>query len=343
MSVKTDLIIVHSPCRDGYTAELCARLYYKRRAENSTKPVEDIPNSDISMVNDFEVWGVEPNSETCLKMLKERTTKFINSGKKINNIRIFDLAIQPDHANYLVGAFDCTDIEIYDHHKTFKEAWNEYKKNDPAMYSIWEDKLHYDVSHCGAYLAWQYYFPGTDVPAYILYVEDRDLWRFDAPNSVEINEALFCNHIKYGEHEEYLKTYFQFSSSQDENRYYDTLAEVGKSLINAKNRRMETLYKTGYFIKFDGYKIFACNASHMDASDLGNFAVTKGDCDAAFLWRYVPETNTIGISVRTDNKNPNALDASELCKKYGGGGHKNAAGFEIPARNISLILREVPN
>lgn len=327
MTEKIDIVIVHKPCRDGYTAGLCAYKYYQ--IENAK------PNANI---RNFEIWGVEPNKTTCMKMLTEKITEFLESGKHVNTIRIFDLAIGPDAVNLLVSKLECTDIEIYDHHKTFLESWEEYKTTDPNMYLIWKDKLHYDVNHCGAYLAWKYYFPNERVPLYILYVEDRDIWQFKQPASNEIGEALFNNEIRYDDPAAYIETYFSFSSQEEEQKYFDSLEQIGKSLVNAKNKRMESLYKTGYFIEFDGHRIWACNASHNDASDLGNLAVTKGDCVAAFIWRYQSENNSIAISTRSDNKNPDALDVSQLCKKYGGGGHRNAAGFEIPVEKINLIL-----
>lgn len=330
MTEKIDIVIVHKPCRDGYTAGLCAYKYYQ--IENAK------PNA---IIQNFEIWGAEPNKHTCLKTLTEKATEFIESGKVVNTIRIFDLAVEPAVLNMLAAKLSCTDIQVHDHHKTFYETWAEYKKTDPQMYSMWEDKLFYDVTHSGAYLAWKYYFPDEPVPLYVLYVEDRDIWQFKQPASMEIGEALFNNEIRNDDPIKYLETYFNFPNQIEEQKYFDSLEQIGKSLVNAKNKRMDSLYRTGYFIEFDGHRIWACNASHNDASDLGNLAVTKGDCAAAFIWRYIPENNTIGISTRSNNKDPNAIDVSQLCKNHGGGGHFHAAGFEIPVDQIGTILNRL--
>lgn len=316
-----DIIIVHCPCQDGFTAELCARYYYK-----TMKPDTQ-----------YEVWGMEPNKDTCQQEIMRRIEGFIKSGNTCGSVRCFDLSIQPIHANTLQNGLGTADIQVYDHHVTFDTAWKEYERTSPTYFAKWAAKIHYDVTHCGAYLAWKYYFPDLPVPRYILYVEDRDLWRHTQPDSKEINEALYVTGRTLSTPDDWFAKFFGLIP-EAEDALFAGLVESGKYLLIAKNHRIECLYKTGFRINFDGYVAFSCNATHIDASDLGNYAVHK-DYQIALLWRFDGKTKRVNVSVRSNNEDPNGgVDVSKLCVKYGGGGHKNAAGFELDPAHIGVLL-----
>ena len=51
------------------------------------------------------------------------------------------------------------------------------------------------------------------------------------------------------------------------------------------------------------------------------------DCDFAMIWYYDHNDKGIRVSLRAFH---DAVDVSEISKKYGGGGHKKAAGFRLP-------------
>lgn len=68
-------------------------------------------------------------------------------------------------------------LTVIDHHKTAAE--------DLAPLGIVIDQ-----TQSGAVLAWKHFFPGTPVPPLLLYVQDRDLWRWELPQSREVSAAL---------------------------------------------------------------------------------------------------------------------------------------------------------
>lgn len=77
----------------------------------------------------------------------------------------------------------------------------------------------------------------------------------------------------------------------------------------------------------------------IDKSDVGN--VLSTGCDFALLWSYHAKEDKIGCSLRSDGR----VDVSQsiflltvVAKKYGGGGHRAAAGFSIPTSGLGLIL-----
>jgi oligoribonuclease NrnB/cAMP/cGMP phosphodiesterase (DHH superfamily) len=226
------------------------------------------------------------------------------------------------------------DIEVYDHHLSFQRIWE----------GRWTDKLHYDVTHSGAYLAWRYYFGDEPPPLLILYVEDRDIWSWSQPNSKEINEALFADSPMYSEPDTWIERYFSFDTREAEQSYFDGLQRNGELLMRVKEMRCKTLFRTGKVIELNGIRVFSVNASHMDASDLGNYAVSqltdddKYLCDAALVWRINTETGRVDISARTLNTRDPNIDVSAICAKYGGGGHRNAGGFELGLEHLNMLL-----
>ena len=53
--------------------------------------------------------------------------------------------------------------------------------------------------------------------------------------------------------------------------------------------------------------------------------------DFTVYWNYDGVKKQYCISMRSNNTK---IDVNEICKKYGGGGHRNAAGCSIPGTNI---------
>lgn len=66
---------------------------------------------------------------------------------------------------------------LFDHHKTAMEAVG----GEPNCY--------FDMKKAGARLAWEFFFPGEPVPKLIEYVEDRDLWLWQLPDTKEFDVA----------------------------------------------------------------------------------------------------------------------------------------------------------
>ena len=66
------------------------------------------------------------------------------------------------------------------------------------------------------------------------------------------------------------------------------------------------------------------NASHW-MSEIG--ARLAPDCDVALIWYWDHEDSMTKVSLRAFH---DTVDVSEIAKKFGGGGHRKAAGFILP-------------
>ena len=52
------------------------------------------------------------------------------------------------------------------------------------------------------------------------------------------------------------------------------------------------------------------------------------DCDFALVWYWDHEAKHTKVSLRAFHE---TVDVAEVAKKFGGGGHRKAAGFQLPA------------
>lgn len=107
-----------------------------------------------------------------------------------------------------------------------------------------------------------------------------------------------------------------------------SICQSGNNIIEHRKSLMKTICdKKGFETNLDGYKCFAVNMPLMSSDDFIISNAKMYDLLISFsfngkLWSY---------SIRSET-----VDCSELAAKYGGGGHKGAAGFVLN----SLILEE---
>ena len=60
------------------------------------------------------------------------------------------------------------------------------------------------------------------------------------------------------------------------------------------------------------------------------------DCDFALIWYWDHEDQLTKVSLRAFHE---TVDVSEISKEFGGGGHKKAAGFQLPkSKHIESIF-----
>ena len=77
--------------------------------------------------------------------------------------------------------------------------------------------------------------------------------------------------------------------------------------------------------KFGGKDVLVVNASHW-MSEIG--ARLAPDCDFALVWYWDHESLHTKASLRAFHE---TVDVAEIAKKFGGGGHRKAAGFQLAA------------
>jgi nanoRNase/pAp phosphatase (c-di-AMP/oligoRNAs hydrolase) len=117
------------------------------------------------------------------------------------------------------------------------------------------------------------------------------------------------------------------------------ITEFG-SIINKK--KMNRIKKLSMYISdktynFRNYKVCLFNCDHELASDLGNYMVVNYDYDFTVCWRYDHNKEEYHFSLRSKGD----MDVSTICKEFGGGGHKNAAGCSSTLHPSQLFNQPV--
>jgi oligoribonuclease NrnB/cAMP/cGMP phosphodiesterase (DHH superfamily) len=215
-----------------------------------------------------------------------------------DEVYIVDFSYPADTLKMLSDEF--TDVMVMDHHGTAL-----------AELEAWGGQFMFDLDRSGCMLAWDYFHPEDSQPELLLYVQDRDLWRFDLENSREINA--------------YIAT-LPFEFDEWDNFYLPEAYTCGKAIIDFQNRQIEGRLKDVEVVEFATYAVPVVNASE-NISELGN-ELCKQYMDSPFSMTYCD---------RKDGKRSYSLrsigsfDVSEVAKRFGGGGHKNAAGFTTDA------------
>ena len=174
----------------------------------------------------------------------------------------------------------------------------------------------FDMKRSGAQLAWDFFNAGPR-EALIEYVADRDLWKWELPDSRAVSAWIRSQEMDFD-------TWSDMAARlQDEG--YDRAAVVGEgeAILRAEQKLVgEVLDVTTRMMTIGGYCVPVANAPYALASDTAG-RLAEGNPFAA---TYIDTPDGRAFSLRS--RAPDGLDVSEIAKLYGGGGHRNAAGFK---------------
>jgi oligoribonuclease NrnB/cAMP/cGMP phosphodiesterase (DHH superfamily) len=207
-------------------------------------------------------------------------------------------------------------ILIIDHHKTAAEALAQLPQA-PASFAEWAPSTQrvgtvFDMNRSGAGLTWDYFNPGAPRPALINHIEDRDLWRFKLEGTREIQANLFSYPYDFEVWDALMNTLTSqllADGKAIERKHHKDVAE----LVAGSKRRMVIA----------GFDVPVANLPYIHSSDAGHL-MAIGEPFAAC---YQDTSEHRYFSLRSHDQ---GLDVGEIAKRYGGGGHRNAAGFKVP-------------
>lgn len=207
-------------------------------------------------------------------------------------------------------------LTILDHHKSAIEELN----NTEAMPDAF-DMAVFDSTRSGAAIAWDFFFPDVPLPYIIRHVQDRDLWKFELVGTKETCAYMFTLDQTMEAWDSLMRTDPGF------------IEAIGRVLVKKQAKDVKSLVESGareFYL--DGHKTLALNTVSMLTSDSGNYMMNHYDIPfAVCYWDSDKERH---FSLRSlDHK----WDVQTIAKKYGGGGHRNAAGFKVPFTHILAI------
>lgn len=300
MTWKPDVCFYHFPCDDGFASAWIVRKKWPDVALFGTNYGLPLPTVDLT-------------------------------GK---HLLIADFSYKPDVLAKLGNL--AASIVILDHHKTAEADLADFKVGvSPSakfaaadMEGMFRDLAEIDrppivarfeMDRSGASLTWEFCFPDEPMPALIAHVEDRDLWRMALQNTRSISLLLRSYPYDFTVWDDLAKTLeshpaLVVTEARGIERFFDRkLAEIIPTA---------TLKDIG---KWKGVPV--AHAPYAFASDLAH-ELLKEYPTAPFAAVVVDAYGARTYSLRSEDSRE---DVSEVAKSFGGGGHRNAAGFRVPA------------
>ena len=261
------------------------------------------------------------------------------------NVYILDFSFSKEETEGVMK--NANKVVWLDHHKTAFEMWcGKYEKGDQFIDRTEPNYIYLNDNKSGAMLAWEYFHPGTLAPMMIKHIDDRDRWQFKIEWSKEFHAAL--DSYKPWSFEQWKKF---LDDPSDELGLSDIavieLKNEGSAILRAHEQNVKSVVAAGRrdcLVPFtpvgSHWSIvpqmmlgLACNCPPFLASDAGhelaNQSKTFGLC-----W-YQGRDGKAKVSLRSNGD----YDVSVIAKSFGGGGHRNAAGFEVEMSTLQGWLK----
>ena len=198
-------------------------------------------------------------------------------------------------------------ITILDHHISAEEDLSALLKSG---------KINglFDMNKSGAMLAWLWFNPDQPPPELIKYIQDRDLWQFKLNGTREINAALSSYPYDF-------KLWDKLMAS--DKHALERLKRDGEAIERKLQKDIKELIASGVRrMIIAGYDVPVLNVSSAYVSDAGHI-MSINEPFAACYWDH-PDGRSFSLRSSEDG-----IDVAAVAKKYGGGGHKKAAGFTV--------------
>lgn len=302
---KTFYICYHANCTDGFGAYWAAQHHLKK------------------------VWpGCNIISQACKYGDKlDISPADIKASGDYVDLVILDFSFTPEYTKELMQYFN--HVIWVDHHKSAIEAWDKYAAENITFEELEiSTYLSRDNSTSGCVLTWEwfceYHYDKEDKawkleapPHFLELLQDYDLWKFNYKNTLPFKAGL--------------ATISQDIATWNELRHPDYLSAIimrGEAILSYEATLIDSIIASSTkAITIDGVRGLCCNAPGMLASKIGNILAEKSGTFAA-VWYENASGETI-FSLRSVAGAPDEVDVSVMATAFGGGGHKNAAGFSL--------------
>lgn len=318
------LVIFHSSCADGFGAAFAAWL--KLGESDSIEEGAEYVPMQYGTVPDIESWHMQ----------------YAISRREVY---ILDFSFPRQTMDYLFSV--ARRVTWLDHHKTAFEMWCEDGERSLCEQSNGRDEVILDNNKSGAMLAWEYFHPGEEIPQFIRHIDDYDRWQFKIEGSKAFQKALWSYAPwSFKQWEQMWVDSWGFTHSSGLEGM-DAFITEGEAILRAHDQNVQSVVKgsarecwikapepidlPGSFLDgvTQGWQGLAANCPPHLTSDVGhelaNQSGTFGLC-----WTLGQSGTVAKCSLRSNGE----YDVSAIARTFGGGGHRNAAGFEVDIQTL---------
>ena len=170
----------------------------------------------------------------------------------------------------------------------------------------------FNMEKSGCRLAWEYCFGSAPMPEWFEAVEDRDLWRFQLRATKEICIAIRSMPRDF-------ELWDMFTAER--------LANEGVTIRRYVDMIVNNICDTAFEEEIAGHRVPVAACSYDFVSETAHQLLYRNP-NAPFAACVVRSYNGVTYSLRSMD---DRMDVSEIAQAKGGGGHRNAAGFRVPA------------
>ena len=210
-------------------------------------------------------------------------------------------------------------VHILDHHITAIQDLEglEHPRYFPVL----------DTSRSGARIAWDWLFTTKEPPKLLDYVQDRDLWQFKLPLSKETSAYMSSVAKRFD-------TWDELMVGGDDIIKHARWASHGEAILRATKRHCEEIARGAQILEgFLGqYDVPVCNCPGAYASDVGHILAQNHPFSVTF--NLSGGKMYVSLRSRADG----GEDVSKIAKHFGGGGHRNSAGFVATGLTANAVF-----
>lgn len=290
------LCIFHANCADGFTAAWVVKKKFEDDVEfhkgfyGENPP--DVTNRDVIIV-DFSY----------------KRDVLLEIGLKASSILVLD--------HHKSAALD---LEGFPNPAAQKNN-STWANLPPDGYDPNLPRVLFDMERSGAMITWDYFFPDEKAPDLVKYVQDRDIWKFQLPNSKEHSVNLFSYEYTFENWDKIAEMTSDQIISEGTAILRKHDKDIAEFIEANKNRRITLL----------GFDVPIINVPYTFGSDICHI-LAKGEPFAVYYYD-LGNDRMFGLRSAEDGE-----DVSIIASKFGGGGHKHAAGFKLVDFNVNLNI-----
>ncbi len=176
----------------------------------------------------------------------------------------------------------------------------------------------FDMERSGAGMAWDFADDDAELrlsrPMLVNLVEDRDLWRFELGDTSKLLHLALTSGPA---------TFDRWDQADAD---IDGFVSRGQAIAGYRDQLVDEIVQRASAVVIDGKHGLGVDCPYGLASDVCHRLLEDWPY-AEFAAAIVRGEHSISYSLRSRD---DCADVSAIAKKFGGGGHRNAAGFKVP-------------
>lgn len=211
-------------------------------------------------------------------------------------------------------------LYIIDHHKTAIES--------PILQQIKEeipDNIVLSNEHAACRLCWEFFYPKVKVPTAVKYLSQYDAWQLDGEYDWDNIVLPFQMGIRLQETDPTKSNVMtDFLDLYSQSNVASTIQDGRIVLQYQTLEHKKNMANNAFEYRWKSFTFLCINSTHSNSQLFDSmYDPEKHD----FMCRFCLNKNQeVSVSIYTTRPDK---DASEIAKRFGGGGHRKAAGFKL--------------